>query len=375
MAEQETQPSAPATPAAAPAPTESAPSKPVGFDAAAAKAQWMEKWKSTPAEEKPAEKPAEPEAKPAPTTEDAPDKPKTAVKDLAAKLAGKPDAAPKKAGSWDETATKALSRIGLREQEAAELSELLAEKPWVTGWLDKLQKVQAKQDADYAALKSAKAGAGTREPTPGARGPSAQEQGDQPGSGQVADLFETLTSKLGEELGDENAKLLRQAFGQLEAQNRELREELHGHTRSVQVEREAAEIEVIVQKSRASLREEFPWIDDDERFEAVATELAGLRPDEVTPDGVKAAMRKAARIVGYDDVRADVAAMASKLDTKRKTRTSDTAPNGNGVHDAGQPLNDYQEFMETARMVRAGMSQEQVQSFVLNNRQRRARAT
>jgi len=369
MADQETQTSAPVTPAA---PT--APSTPVvGFDAQAAKAAWLAKWTAKP-EEKAAEKPAEPAAPKA----DKPDepvaeKPKTSVKDLAAKLAGK-DTEPEKPGAWTETATKALSRIGLREQEAAELREFLDGKSWGAGWRDKLQKLQSKQDADYAALKSAKADTGTREPTPGARGPSAQEQGDQPGSGQVADLFETLTSKLGEELGDENAKLLRQAFGALQAQNQELREELHGHTRSVQVEREAAEIEVMVQKSRASLREEFPWIDDDERFEAVATELAGLRPDELSPDGVKSAMRKAARIVGYDDVRADAAALASKLDSKRKTRTSDTAPNGNGVHDAGQPLNDYQEFMETARMSNAGMSPEQIQSFVLNNRQRRARA-
>lgn len=370
MAEQETQPSAPATPAAAPTPAPSTEPKPAAFDAAAARAQWIEKWKSKPAEEKPAEKAAEPEAKPEPAAEGAADKSKAAVKDLAAKLAGKPDAAPKKSAAWDENATKALSKLGLRDDEHEKLQALAEANPWLLGFVKGAEKRISKTDADYAALK-----AGAREPTTkGALRPQAPDQVDQPGSGQVADLFETLTSKLGEELGDENAKLLRQAFGALQAQNQELREELHGHTRSVQVEREAAEIEVMVQKTRASLREEFPWIDDDERFEAVATELAGLRPDEVTPDGVKAAMRKAARIVGYDDVRADAAAMASKLDTKRKTRTSDTAPNGNGVHDAGQPMNDHQEFMETARMSRAGMSQEQIQSFVLNNRQRRARA-
>jgi hypothetical protein len=369
MAEQETQQSAPATPAAAPAPTETTTAKPAAFDAAAARAAWIEKWKSKP-EEPAAEKPAAPEAKPAPAAEVVAEKPKTAIKDLAAKLAGKPDAAPKKAGAWDENTTKALAKLGLREDEAPKLQALAAENPWLQGFIDGAQKRISKTDADYAALK-----AGAREPTTkGALRPQAPEQVDQPGSGQVADLFETLTSKLGEELGDENAKLLRQAFGALEAQNNQLREELHGHTRSVQVEREAAEIEVMVQKSRASLREEFPWIDDDERFEAVAAELAGLRPDEVSPDGVTSAMRKAARIVGYDDVRADVAAMASKLDTKRKTRTSETAPNGNGVHDTGQPLNDYQEFMETARMSNAGMSTEQIQRFVLTNRQRRDRA-
>lgn len=365
MAEQETQPSAPATPAAAPAPTETPQAKPAPFDAAAARAQWIEKWKSKP-EEKPAEKAAEPEApkaeKPAEPVAEKPN----AVKGLAAKLAGKPDAATKAAGAWDETATRALSRAGLKEAEMAEL----AEKPWAKAWIDKLQKVQAKTDADFAALK-----AGTREPTPGALRPQAQEQGDQPGSGKVADLLDDLTKSFGEEVGDENAIKLRQFLDRQESRLQELQEKLDGHTRGVQVEREAAEIEVMVQKSRASLREEFPWIDDDSRFEAVATELAGLRPDEVSPDGVTAAMRKAARIVGYDDVRADVAAMASKLDTKRKTRTSDAAPNGNGVHDMGEPLNDYQEFMETARMSNAGMSTDQIQRFVLNNRQRRDRAS
>jgi hypothetical protein len=320
----------------------------------------------------------EPKAEPAPKAEAPEEKaepaPKASVKDLAAKLAGK-EPAPKKAGQWDETATKALSRIGLREQEAAELSELLAEKPWVSGWLDKLQKVQAKQDADYAALKSAKADTGTREPTPGTQRPLVQERGDQPGSGQVADLFETLTSKLGEELGDENAKLLRQAFGALQAQNQELREELHGHTRSVQVEREAAEIEVIVQRSRASLREEFPWIDDDARFEAVAAELAGLRPDEVSPDGIKAAMRKAARIVGYDEVRADAAALASKLDTKRKTRSAETAPGGSNAGDDGEPvLDDFEISLRTMKMLEAQEPKERVQRWVQQQHERRRKA-
>jgi len=320
---------------------------------------------------------SEPEAKsePAPA-EPAVEKPKTSAKDLAAKLAGKPDAAPKKAGAWDETATKALSRIGLREQEAAELSELLAEKPWVSGWLDKLQKVQAKQDADYAALKSAKADTGTREPTPGTQRPLVQERGDQPGSGQVADLFETLTSKLGEELGDENAKLLRQAFGALQAQNHELREELHGHTRSVQVEREAAEIEVMVQKSRASLREEFPWIDDDTRFEAVAAELAGLRPDELSPDGIKSAMRKAARIVGYDEVRADAAALASKLDTRRKTRSAETAPGATHAGDDGEAvLDEFEISLRTMKMLEAQEPKERVQRWVQQQHERRRQAT
>jgi hypothetical protein len=373
MTEQETQQGA----APAADPQESAQAKTAGFDAAAAKAAWMEKWATKP-QDKPPEKAAESAApQPEKAAEPVTEKPRTAVKDLAAKLAGKPAPEAKtegaKASAWDTNATQALRKLGLREDELPKLEALAAENPWLKGFVEGAHRRITKSDADFAALK-AKGPEGARGPTPGALRPQAQQQEDQPGGGQVADLFETLTSKLGEELGDENAKLLRQAFGALEAQNNQLREELHGHTRSVQVEREAAEIEVMVQKSRASLREEFPWIDDDERFEAVAAELAGLRPDEVSPDGVTSAMRKAARIVGYDDVRADVAAMASKLDTKRKTRASDTAPNGNGVHDTGQPLNDYQEFMETARMSNAGMSTEQIQRFVLTNRQRRDRA-
>lgn len=296
-----------------------------------------------------------------------------AAKRLAAKLAGKEapekEAATPEPSEWGDAERRALSRTGLKDGEIAELQALSREKSWVGPWLEKLQRVQAKQDADFAALK-----AGTREPTPGARSQPAQEQGDQPGSGKVADLFERVTAKLADELGDENATLLRQAFGALQQQNDQLRQELHGYARSVTVERQAAEIESMVQKSRSSLREEFPWIDDDARFEAVALEMSALRPDEITPDGVRESMRKAARIVFFDDVKADAASVASKLDNKRKTRTSATAPNGSPVHDDGPPLDDYQVFRKQLQMRDAGIPQDQIIRFVTANQERRLRA-
>lgn len=295
------------------------------------------------------------------------------AKKLAAKLVGKEtpakEAATPEPSEWGDAERRALARTGLKDSEIGELQALAKEKSWVAPWLEKLQRVQAKQDADFAALK-----AGTREPTPGARNQPAQEQGDQPGSGKVADLFEQVTAKLADDLGDENATLLRQAFGALQQQNDQLREELHGYARSVTVERQAAEIESMVQKSRSSLREEFPWIDDDARFEAVALEMSALRPDQITPDGVRESMRKAARIVFFDDVKADAASVASKLDSKRKTRTSATAPNGSPAHDDSAPLDDYHVFQKQLQMREAGVPQDQIIRFVKANQEKRLRA-
>jgi hypothetical protein len=312
--------------------------------------------KPEPAEAQPAAKDEKPDEAPEPK----------AAKSLASKLAGKGEAS---TSAWDENATRAFSRAGLKESEAAEL----AEKPWAKAWLDKLQKVQAKQDADYAALKAARQ-EGTREPTPGARSQSAQEQGDQPGSGQVADLFETLTKKLGEELGDDNATLLRQGFDLLRSQNDELRQELRGFTRSAQVARDEAEIEVMVQQSRTSLREEFPWIDDEARFEAVAAEMASMRPSEVSREGVADLMRKAARVVFFDDVRADAKAVASKLDTKRKTRLAETAPDGSNAADDGPVLDEFEISSRTMQMMAANEPKERISRWVQAQHERRRKS-
>lgn len=248
------------------------------------------------------------------------------------------------------------------------MQALAAEKPWLGSWLSQLQKVQAKQDADFAALK-----AGTREPTPGALRPQAHEQGDQPGSGQDADVIEQLTRKLGEELGDDNATLLRQAFQAQAQQIAELREQVGGYTRTVNEERAAAEIEVMVQRSRASLREEFPWIDDDARFEAVASEMAALRPDEITPEGVAASMRKAARIVFFDDVKADAKSVASKLDNQRKSRTSATSPGGAEMED-GPVLDEFEISLRTVQMQGAGEPPERITRWVQQQHERRRKA-
>lgn len=357
--------------------------KPTTYDPGAALRQWVEKQSKDEAEIPPAP-PLPKSATPADVQEQAkaePAKPTDSaaatIKALAAKIAGedKPKAeaakdAPKdKAPApWDENATAALRKLGMRDDELPKLQALAAENPWLMGFVDGAQKRITKSDADFAALK-----AGTREPTPSVQRPLTQESGDQPGSGQVADLFGKLTEKLGEELGDENATLLRQAFGVLEAQNSQLREELHGYTRSVQAERQAAEIEVLVQQSRSALREEFPWMDDEKRFEQVASEMAGMRPESMTPEAVRDTMRKAARVVFYDDVRADAAAVVSKLDNQRKDQAMVTRPNGVLIHDDSPPLTDFEEFRETMKMNDVGMPQSEIQRFVLANREKRLR--
>lgn len=316
-------------------------------------------------EAKPEPKPDAAEAKPE-AVEAKPVEPAKASKELASKLAGKETP---KVKAWDENATGALRKLGMRDEELPKFEALAAENPWLVGFLDGAQKRITKTDADYAALK-----AGTREPTPGAQRPLAHEQGDQPGSGQVADLFETVTKKLGEELGDENALLLRQAFGALEAQNNQLREELHGYTRSVQVERQEAEIEAMVQKSRSALREEFPGIDDEARFEAVATELAGMRPSEITPEAITQAMRKAARVVFFDDLKADAQAVAARHDTKRKTRLAETAPGGSTADTDEPVLDEFEISLRSLKMQTAGEPKERISRWVQNQHERRRKA-
>lgn len=325
-----------------------------------------------PAESAP-EAPAEKAPAPEPVQAEAPEKPEvaapssSATKALAAKLSGK-QPAPEK-GAWNDSATQALKRAGMRDEEVQEMQALAAEKPWFGGWLDKLQKVQAKQDADFAALK-----AGTREPTSTPARHQAAATGDQPGSGQIADVLEQLTKRFGEELGDENATLLRQVLTGQEQRLADLQQRLDGYTRSVTAEREAAEIEATVQRTRHELREEFPWIDDEAKFEALAREMTALRPDELSPEGIKQSMRKAARIVFFDDVRADAKAVASKLDTKRKNRSAETAPGGNSADQDEAPLGEFEISLRAVKMQAAGEPKERISRWVQAQHERRRKA-
>ena len=308
-------------------------------------------------------------AEPAPAAE-----PKTdAVKALAAKLAKpKADAAPvEDKARWDDSATDALQRLGLRSDEMPKLAELTEQNPWLKGFIDGAVKRQSKVDADFAALRSKDPGA--REPTSGARGPSAQEQRDQPGSGQVADVAEALIKGFGEELGDDNATHLRQVLSGYDSQIQELKQELRGFAQSAQAQNQAAEIEVMAQGARRALRDDFPWMDDETRFEAVAAEMAGLRPDEITPQGVLESMRKAARIVGYDDLRSDAEAVVSKLDNTRKTRLASTSPNGSSASE-GKVLSEYEISLGIVTRMNAGEPKARIDSWAQQQHARRRNA-
>lgn len=346
----------------------------------AATQAWMAKQAAKAVEAAPEEKPEqEPAPKPEQKAEQkAEEKPAgKGAKAVADALLGKKSEtkadAKTDASGWDETATRSLNRIGLRADEIEDLAALRAEKPWLDKWLGHLQKLQSKQDADYAALKAARADDGTREPTPGARGPSAHQQGDQPGSGQVAELFDQLTDKLGVEIGDENATLLRRTLEVFASQYSALEQKLDGYTRGVQEERQAAEIETMAQRARLALREDFPWLTEDDAFESVAVEMGRMRPDEITPEGVMESMRKAARIVGYDRLLADKQAVASKLDNKRKTRLAETAPNGSSA-DEGTPLSEWEISQGIIARQLAGEPRERISSWAQAQHERRRKA-
>lgn len=236
-----------------------------------------------------------------------------------------------------EDYTRALKRTGMRDTEVEEVASLIREKPWMRGWLDGLAKSQSKQDSDFAALK-ARVAEGAREPTPQTdESPDAQDhlapdQGDQPGSVQFADLIEQTAEKFGEELGADNAKLLRDVFGALQGHNAALERRIseldgrfEGYANSLEQEKAAAEFENHVQRARHSLREDFPWIDDDAAFDRVVDEMTAI-PTGAAPDEVRASMEKAARIAFFDEVKADVRAASSRLDNSRKTRLAETAP-------------------------------------------------
>lgn len=319
-------------------------------------------------------KPAEPEPK-EPAAEAPAEKPKaetgSAAKRAAAAILGKKTQNEETLSAdgddwWNDDASRALQRTGMRDEEMAELRKF----PWAKGWLEALRKRQSETDRAFADVK-AKAET-QRAPTPTAAGTTRADVGDQPGSAG-SDLFDRLTKTLGDELGDDNAKLLREAF---DAQGREiaaLKERLEGHTRAIEEERAADQIEAHAQAARVALRGEFPWLDEDGRFEDVAREMGALRPEQMTREGIREAMRKAARIVFYDEVRQDAQAAEQRRSNSRKDRLAESAPNGSTAAD-GPILDEYEISVGIMSRLSAGESTEAAHRWAHDQRKRRKAA-
>lgn len=279
------------------------------------------------------------------------------------------------ASGWDDTARNALKRAKLKDGEIEELEQLIEEKPWLRGWVDGLQKAQSDTDDVIADLR-AKA-QGSREPTPTAEKPTAEQDplsagGDQPGSGEVADLLQRVTEELGGELGDDNAGLLRDLVKAVRSETQSeisaLRSQLDGHTRAVESERGAAEFGQLVERARHDLRDEFPWISDDSGFERVVDEMT-KRPTHATPEAVKEGMRAAAKVAFFDELREDARGAAARLDNHRKERLAATAPNTAPI-EPDRPRSEREISLGIMEMMDSGAPAEQIEAWALRQRRR-----
>jgi len=89
---------------------------------------------------------------------------------------------------------------------------------------------------------------------------------------------------------------------------------------------------------------------------------------------VAESMRKAARIVGYDILKADAQAVAAKADSKRKDRPGETAPNGSTATE-GRVLTEYEISEGVLRMQVAGEPADRIRRWTQQQHERRRNAT